>query len=109
MHRASMDSEEKRRLLWKRVGPALAALIGARDSELFFTSGGTESDNSVLFGIASKFSSTNKRNLVISSVEHHAIFHAAESLNKNGFETTTLPVDSKGFVSPDQLDLGHHW
>ncbi len=83
---------------------ALAALIGARDSELFFTSGGTESDNSVLFGIASKFSSTNKRNLVISSVEHHAIFHAAESLNKNGFETTTLPVDSKGFVSPDELD-----
>lgn len=82
----------------------LAKFVGARESELFFTSGGTESDNSALFGIASKFSSTGKKNLVISSIEHHAIFHAAESLKKNSFDITTAPVDSNGFISPDELD-----
>jgi len=82
----------------------LAGLIGARESEIFFTSGGTESDNSALFGIASKFSSSGKKNLVISSIEHHAIFHAAESLKKNGFDITTVPVDSKGFIFPDELE-----
>lgn len=82
----------------------LASLIGARDSEFFFTSGGTESDNFALFGIAAKFSSSQKKHLIISSIEHHAIFHAAEQLKKNGFEVTTLPVDSRGFVSPDDLE-----
>jgi cysteine desulfurase len=81
----------------------LASVIGARESELFFMSGGTESDNSALFGIASRFSTSDKKNLVISSIEHHAVFHAAESLRKNGFDVNTLPVDSKGFVSPDEL------
>lgn len=81
----------------------LANLTGARDSEFFFTSGGTESDNSALFGIASKFSSSTKKHLIISSIEHHAVFHAAESLRKNGFDVTLLPVDSKGLVSPDDL------
>jgi cysteine desulfurase len=82
----------------------LASIIEARESEILFTSGGTESDNLALFGIASRFSSTNKKALVISSIEHHAVFHAAESLKKNGFEVVTLPVDSKGFVSPEELD-----
>lgn len=82
----------------------LANLIGARESEFFFTSGGTESDNSALFGIAAKFSSSQKKHLIISSIEHHAIFHAAERLRKDGFEVTTLPVDSRGFVSANDLE-----
>ncbi len=81
----------------------IALLIGARSSEICFTSGGTESDNAALFGVAAKYSSDKKNHLIISSIEHHAILHAAESLMKNGFNVTTLPVDSKGFVSPDEL------
>jgi len=83
----------------------LASLIGARESEFFFVSGGTESDNSALFGIASKFSSSDKKNIVISSIEHHAVFHAADSLRNEGFDVRMLPVDSKGFVSPHELEL----
>ncbi|MFZ1082747.1 MAG: cysteine desulfurase family protein [Candidatus Kryptoniota bacterium] len=81
----------------------ISSLIGARDSEICFTSGGTESDNAALFGIAAKYSSDKKKNLIISSIEHHATLHAAESLKKNGFSVTTLPVDSNGFVPPDEL------
>ncbi|HUI29283.1 MAG TPA: cysteine desulfurase family protein [Candidatus Acidoferrales bacterium] len=82
----------------------IAGLIGARESELFFTSGGTESDNSALFGVAAKFSHSGKKHLIISSIEHHAIFNAAESLRKSGFDVTVLPVDAKGFVSRDELE-----
>ena len=82
----------------------LAGHIGARESEFLFTSGGTESDNWALLGLASKFSSSTKKHLVISAIEHHAIFHTAESLGKNGFSVSTVPVDSNGFVSPDELE-----
>jgi cysteine desulfurase len=81
----------------------IAALIGARSSELYFTSGGTESDNSALTGIASKYSTHGKRHIVISSIEHHAILHAAESLKSIGVSVTQLNVDSQGFISPEEL------
>ena len=82
---------------------SIAALIGARGYELYFTSGGTESDNSALTGIASKYSVDGKRHLIISSIEHHAIFHAAESLKSNGVSVTHLNVDSQGYISPEEL------
>ncbi len=82
----------------------LAELIGARTSELFFTSGGTESDNSALVGIASKYSGERRNHIVISSIEHHAVLHAAESLKEKGFSVTALPVDPHGFISPDELE-----
>ena len=81
----------------------IASLIGAKNSEVFFTSGGTESDNSALFGIAAKYSSDRKNHIVISTIEHHAVLHAAESLKKNGISVTMLPVNQGGFVSPDVL------
>ncbi len=81
----------------------IASLVGARSSEICFTSGGTESDNAALFGIAAKYSSDKKKHLIISSIEHHAIFRAAEWLSKNGFNVTVLRVDSNGFVSPDEV------
>lgn len=81
----------------------IAELIGVRSSELYFTSGGTESDNAALFGVASKYSTRDKKHLIISSVEHHAVLHTAEALKKSGFSVSRLPVDSKGFVSPDEL------
>ncbi len=81
----------------------IAFLTGAKNSEIYFTSGGTESDNSALFGTASKHSGNGKKHLIISSIEHHAVIHAAEALKKNGFSITVLPVNSNGFVSPDEL------
>lgn len=81
---------------------SLASMIGARNSEICFTSGGTESDNAALLGVAAKFVGTKKR-LVISAIEHHAVLNTAAALRTSGFEVKILPVDSKGFVSPDDL------
>lgn len=82
---------------------SICSLTGARPSELFFTSGGTESDNSALAGIAAAGSPRKRNHIVISSIEHHAIMNAAAHLQNNGFTVTTLRVDGNGFVSPDDL------
>lgn len=81
----------------------ISGLIGARPSELYFTSGGTESDNSAIAGIAAKHSGKDRRHLVVSSVEHHAVLHAAKSLESSGISVTFLNVDPRGFISPDEL------
>ncbi len=81
----------------------LAGIVGAAESEFFFTSGGTESDNAALFGVAAKFSSRRKNHIIISSIEHHAVLHSAEALAKTGIEVSFLPVDSNGFVDPESL------
>jgi len=80
----------------------MASLLGAIPSEITFTSGGTESDNFALFGTAAACSDDRKQ-LVISSIEHHAVLHSAEWLKERGFEVTILPVDSQGFVSTEAL------
>ena len=82
---------------------SIAPLMGARPSELFFTSGGTESDNSALTGIVLAHSGSGRNHIVISSIEHHAVLHAAKNLERKGIDVTLLPVDEYGFVSPDEL------
>lgn len=82
----------------------VAALLGAADSgEIVFTSCGTESDNMAVIGAA--FAHRDKgRHLVTSAVEHHAVIHAFDYLEKeHGFQVTRLPVDRYGRVSPDEL------
>lgn len=81
----------------------IAAKIGARPGELFFTSGGTESDNSAITGIASKYSSKQKNNIVISSIEHHAVLNCAEAIKEKGLSVTILNVDGNGFIDPEEL------
>lgn len=81
---------------------SIAALIGARSSEVYFTSGGTESDNTALLGLAARYGSKKKR-LIISAIEHHAILHSAEVLSKNGFDVRIVPVDSQGIVREEAL------
>ncbi|MDH4122721.1 MAG: cysteine desulfurase NifS [Thermoplasmata archaeon] len=82
---------------------SVAKLINADPMEIVFTSGGTESDNLALKGFV--FANKNKgKHIIISSIEHHAVLHTCEYLQKNGFEITYLPVDSDGIVHPETLE-----
>jgi cysteine desulfurase len=77
----------------------VATLIGARDSEIAFTSGGTEADNAALRGVLAAM--PTKRHLIVSTVEHHAILETADRLEEEGVTVTRVRVDREG-----RLDLG---
>lgn len=80
----------------------VASALGATPEEIFFTSGGTESDNWALIGTA--FALRKKGNHIITSgIEHHAIQHTCEYLQKQGFSVTYLPVDGSGKIRIDDL------
>jgi len=81
----------------------IAKSIGAKDKEIIFTSGGTESNNLALKGIA--FANKNKGNhIIVSKIEHDCVLNAAKWLETQGFKVTYCPVDKKGFVSPVFLE-----
>jgi len=80
-----------------------AKFLGAKPSEIIFTSGGTESNNLAIFGTARALKSKG-RHLITSAVEHDAVLQSFDYLEKNeGFEVSRLPVDSDGRVSPEDL------
>jgi cysteine desulfurase len=82
---------------------AVAALIGADPSEVVFTSGGTESDNFAIRGTAEALERTGRRHLIASAIEHEAVLNTVKALARRGSQTTLLPVDDTGIVSPDDL------
>ena len=80
----------------------VADAIGANPNEIYFTGCGTESDNWALRGAA--YARQGKgRHIITTQIEHHAILHTCEQLEKEGFEVTYLPVDEYGFVRPESL------
>lgn len=79
-----------------------AKLIGASDMEIYFTSGGSESDNWAIKAVAESFSDKGKH-IITTKIEHHAVLHTCEYLERHGFDITYLNVDSDGKVRLDEL------
>lgn len=80
----------------------VAETLDARMSEIVFTSGGTESDNTAIRGSALALASTG-RHIITTSIEHHAVLHTCHSLEQYGFDVTYLPVDAAGLIDPDDV------
>ncbi|MDP7194183.1 MAG: cysteine desulfurase family protein [Dehalococcoidia bacterium] len=80
----------------------ISTVFNCRPKEIIFTSGGTESDNLAILGGVNAMKEFGNH-IITSSVEHHAVLHACEELEKNGFEVDYLPVDKFGLISPDDL------
>jgi cysteine desulfurase len=96
VHAFGREAREGLDLARQRV----ARLLGGRPEEIVFTSGGTESDNLALKGLAG---ARGKGHLITSCVEHHAVLRTCQALESLGFEVTYLPVDGYGMVDPDDV------
>ena len=83
----------------------IAARLRCQPNELVFTAGGTESDNMALFGAVSyERDRTGKKHIITSQIEHHAVLHSCEQLERMGVEVTYVPVDTSGRVSLEDIE-----
>ncbi len=96
IHHIGQDAK----VLLQQAREQVARLIGAEPREIFFTAGGTESDN---WAIEIALETKPGKHIITTSVEHHAILHPLEALEKKGYRVTYLPVDEYGMVSPEQV------
>ena len=81
----------------------LADLLNAKPSEIYFTSGGTESDNWAVLGGAYAKAKEGKKHVLLSAIEHHAVLSAGERLEKQGFEVEYIPVNAGGMVELNEV------
>jgi cysteine desulfurase len=82
----------------ERAREAVAKLVGARESEIVFTSGGTEGDNLAIFGLVRPGD-----HVITSTIEHHAVLNACQRLEQTGHEVTYVPVDARGVLDPEDV------
>ena len=81
----------------------IARCIGAEPREITFTSGGSEADNQAIVSAARIGEKKGKKHIISTAIEHHAVLHTLNKLEKEGFEITLLPVGEKGIVTPEQV------
>ena len=82
----------------------VAQVIGAKAEEIFFTGSGTEADNMALKGVLYGPAGKGKKHLITTKIEHHAILHTCEYLEKRGYEVTYLDVDENGLIDPAAVE-----
>ncbi len=82
----------------------IATALGAKAREIYFTSGGSESDNWAIKGTAAYMKKNGKKHIISTKFEHHAVLHTLNALKKQGFEITLLDVHSDGIVRPEELE-----
>ena len=81
----------------------IAELLGCEPGEIYFTSGGTESDNWALAGTLKRTAPEGKTHLITDGIEHHAVLHTAEALEKEGFSVSYASADRKGRIGPESV------
>lgn len=82
----------------------VAALIGAKPNEVYFTSGGSEADNQAIRSAAMAGALKGKKHIISTAFEHHAVLHTLKKLEKEGFEVTYLDVHSDGLITPEEVE-----
>lgn len=98
IHSAGQDA----RAAVESARASVAKLIGAKPAEIVFTSGGTEADNLAIFGFVNAFR-RERKHIICSPIEHHAVLNCVEALEKQGIEVTWLPVSASGVVDPEDV------
>lgn len=97
----SLGAESKKAI--SQVRETIAGTLGAANNEIYFTAGGSEADNWALKAVAEAYASKGKH-IITSKIEHHAVLHTCEYLEKNGCEITYVNVDENGIVKLDELE-----
>ncbi len=97
------DFASKNKIAVDEQRERIAAALGAKPTEIYFTSGGTESDNWALKATAEAYRDKGKH-IITSKIEHHAVLHTGQYLEKQGFEVTYLDVDEDGKIDPAELE-----
>ena len=95
---------QKAKEVLEEARSTVAGVIGAAPREIFFTSGGSEADNQALRSAAEIGRKQNKKHIISTAFEHHAVLHALKKLEKEGFEITLLDVHENGLVVPSELE-----
>lgn len=94
---------QRAKQLVDKARSTVASLIEAEPLEIVFTSGGTEADNLAIRGAADAMKSTGRTHLITSAIEHEAVLNTIKALDRQGWQTTLLPVDANGIVSVEDL------
>ena len=97
----SIGQESKEAL--ENARQTIAGTLNAKTEEIYFTGCGTEADNWAIIGTAEAYGNKGKH-IITSNVEHHAVLHTCEYLEKRGFEITYVPVDEKGLIHPEDVE-----
>ncbi len=93
----------KARKAIQKARKQVAALIGAESNEILFTSGGTESNNTILDGVLKSSGEPEPEHIITSSIEHEAVLQPCKEFENVGIKITYLPVDEHGIVNPDEI------